>query len=547
MHTTAIILAAGNSRRMKHLTKDMPKSMLRVGTKKVIEYHLDNLYRNNVSEIIIVVGYLSKVIEEYIGYEYRSIPIKYVFNEKFASTGHSLSLWKGYKNLNQKTSNILLVHADGILDPEIYIKTLTHNSNNVMPYDAQYKVRTNDEIFIFSNNGLVTGVRDIKEGRKFLSGEMIGLHKFNMKLFQEFNNFLEKLNFQWEVYNYEPLLNQFIITNKPEITSLDIGHLGWINMNYEEDINCAKNQLIPNFKKKLSNKLSLYSTVKNVWDSNLEISEKNGNSIDINNFLDLNTTQQALTKYELDIIDVKKLVESIMKSIKKDYGFIIVRGLNDFKDDQSIKIFYKLLCQKIGKILYQDSKKTTFYPVFNAGLSMVEGGRYSRSSDSGSFHTDNPSEINVPDLVGLLSLKEAFKGGLSCIVNMFLVLEDLYTNHPKLAYLLEEKFKFTRKNNIDDENQINLFPIVTLNESFSFRYLSDYIDKIDESNEKLQILKLLDNNLCQNQFRKEFLLKRGEILFFNNLSLAHGRTSFIESENHKEKRLMYRVWIKTSH
>ena len=113
--------------------------------------------------------------------------------------------------------------------------------------------------------------------------------------------------------------------------------------------------------------------------------------------------------------------------------------------------------------------------------------------------------------------------------------------------MLEEKFKFTRKNNIDDENQINLFPIVTLNESFSFRYLSDYIDKIDESNEKLQILKLLDNSLCQNQFRKEFLLKRGEILFFNNLSLAHGRTSFIESENHKEKRLMYRVWIKTSH
>ena len=72
------------------------------------------------------------------------------------------------------------------------------------------------------------------------------------------------------------------------------------------------------------------------------IAAKLANSI-VNNFLDLNTTQQALTKYELDIIDVKKLVESIMKSIKKDYGFIIVRGLNDFKDDQSIKIFYKLL------------------------------------------------------------------------------------------------------------------------------------------------------------------------------------------------------------
>ena len=54
MHKSASILAAGNSRRMKHLTRDVPKSMLKVGTKRVIEYHLDNLYRNQVSEIVIV-------------------------------------------------------------------------------------------------------------------------------------------------------------------------------------------------------------------------------------------------------------------------------------------------------------------------------------------------------------------------------------------------------------------------------------------------------------------------------------------------------------
>ena len=176
MHTTAIILAAGNSRRMKHLTKDMPKSMLKVGTKKVIEYHLDNLYRNQVSEIVIVLGYLSDIIEEYIGNEYRGIPIKYVFNDKFASTGHALSLWKGYKKLNQTTNDVILVHADGILDPNIYKKTISHNLKNVMPYDSQYKIKTNDEIFIFSNNGFVTGVKDLKEGSKFLSGEMVGLH-----------------------------------------------------------------------------------------------------------------------------------------------------------------------------------------------------------------------------------------------------------------------------------------------------------------------------------------------------------------------------------
>ena len=180
MLKSAIILAAGNSRRMKHLTKDVPKSMLKVGTKRVIEYHLDNLYRNQVSEIVIVLGYLSSIIKEYIGNEYRGIPIIYVFNDKFDSTGHSLSLWKAYKKLNQSTTDVILVHADGILDPNIYKKTISHNSKNVMPYDSKYKIKTHDEIFVFSNNGLVTGVKDLKEGSKFLSGEMVGLHKFDI-------------------------------------------------------------------------------------------------------------------------------------------------------------------------------------------------------------------------------------------------------------------------------------------------------------------------------------------------------------------------------
>ena len=222
-----------------------------------------------------------------------------------------------------------------------------------------------------------------------------------------------------------------------------------------------------------------------------------------------------------------------------------MRGLNILKKDEQIKSFFEFICQKLGTLIIQDSGNTLFYPVFNEGLSMSDGGRYSRSSDSGSFHTDNPAEQNVPDLVGLLSIKEALEGGLSCIVNIFLVIEELYLTYPHLTDLLRKKYKFNRKNKHNENVKVNEFPILKLGKEFSFRYLSDYINKENENENKLKILELLDKELLKEKFRKEFPLSRGDILFFDNMKLAHGRTSFVESSIKEERRMMYRVWIST--
>ena len=544
MSLSAIILAAGNSSRMGQLTKDIPKSMLQVGKIKVIEYHLDNLYRNQVSEIIIVVGYLSEVIKSYVGETYRSIPIKYVLNSEFASTGHSYSLYLSLSLINKQNNEVLIVHADGILDPVIYKNTILSEAKNVMPYDSEYEIKTNDEVFIYSKNQLVTSVSKLNEDIN-LSGEMIGLHKFDLKFIKSFSNYLENLNYDWKIFNYEPILNNFINENSPTIKALNISPNLWINMNYKEDFEFANNHLIPEIEKKAKNKISFYSDLKNLWSHNFDISEKESTLINIEKYVNFKKLPSELNLKYLNSLDLNFLIEAILLSIRKNYGFVVLRGLNIFQKDEEIKLFFEFICRKLGDLIIQDSKNTLFYPVFNEGLSMSDGGRYSRSSDSGSFHTDNPAEKNVPDLVGLLSIKEALEGGLSCIVNIFLVIEELYVSYPHLADLLREKYKFNRKNKHNENVKINEFPILILGKDFSFRYLSDYINKENEKENKLKILELLDKNLLKEKFRKEFPLSRGDILFFDNLKLAHGRTSFIESSTKEERRMMYRVWIST--
>lgn len=85
----AVILAAGKGTRMRPLTYDIPKPMLPLKGRPIIE-HTMSFLPNCVDEIIIVINYLGKHIEDYFGSEYNGKKITYVFQENLNGTGGAL-------------------------------------------------------------------------------------------------------------------------------------------------------------------------------------------------------------------------------------------------------------------------------------------------------------------------------------------------------------------------------------------------------------------------------------------------------------------------
>ncbi|OQW94162.1 MAG: hypothetical protein BWK79_07290 [Beggiatoa sp. IS2] len=62
-----MILAAGLGERMRPLTNHVPKPLLRVGGRCLIEYHLDRLITAGFTEIVINLAYLGSQIEQALG------------------------------------------------------------------------------------------------------------------------------------------------------------------------------------------------------------------------------------------------------------------------------------------------------------------------------------------------------------------------------------------------------------------------------------------------------------------------------------------------
>ena len=117
----AVILAAGRGKRMGSLTTEIPKPLLRVGGKTLLEHKLDRL-PDEVNEIIFVIGYLGDKIRSYFGNEYWGIPIKYVEQKELLGTAHSL--WQA-KDLI--TGKFMVMMGDDINCESDLLKCASHD------------------------------------------------------------------------------------------------------------------------------------------------------------------------------------------------------------------------------------------------------------------------------------------------------------------------------------------------------------------------------------------------------------------------------------
>jgi len=63
----AMILAAGRGKRMGDLTRDIPKPLISVRGKPLIEWHLEKLSTAGFKDIVINICYLPKIIKDFVG------------------------------------------------------------------------------------------------------------------------------------------------------------------------------------------------------------------------------------------------------------------------------------------------------------------------------------------------------------------------------------------------------------------------------------------------------------------------------------------------
>ena len=120
-------MAGGLGSRLGSLTKNIPKPMLKVAGKPMLEYNIDKLIKYGIKEVIISVNYLKDQIIKYFGDgSEKGISISYLEEKKPLGTAGSLSLLEEFSN-----DTILLINSDILSDINFENFYLHHNLNKV--------------------------------------------------------------------------------------------------------------------------------------------------------------------------------------------------------------------------------------------------------------------------------------------------------------------------------------------------------------------------------------------------------------------------------
>ena len=89
----ALILAAGLGSRLQHKTSDLPKALVSLLGKPILEYQLRALLDNNVNDIVVVVGKDGGKIIDFVRNHYPNLKVEFVWNHEYSTSNSSYSFW----------------------------------------------------------------------------------------------------------------------------------------------------------------------------------------------------------------------------------------------------------------------------------------------------------------------------------------------------------------------------------------------------------------------------------------------------------------------
>ncbi|TES83527.1 MAG: nucleotidyltransferase family protein [Hadesarchaea archaeon] len=117
----AIVLAAGEGMRLRPLTLAIPKEMIRVGTKPVIEHAINVLKAGGIGEILVVVGRKKEAIMDYLGSGERlGVDISYKIQEELKGTAHAVYQGKDFIG----NEDFVVIYGDNYLKPYEVMKEI---------------------------------------------------------------------------------------------------------------------------------------------------------------------------------------------------------------------------------------------------------------------------------------------------------------------------------------------------------------------------------------------------------------------------------------
>ncbi len=255
---------------------------------------------------------------------------------------------------------------------------------------------------------------------------------------------------------------------------------------------------------------------------------------------------------DYDCSVLREAAGTVAAALQTGRGFAIVDGVPmERYSPREARLIFWLFGQLIGFPHKQSAKGGVLFDVRDEGHDITKGSRYAVTNAELTFHTDNARSEVVPEYVGLLCVHAAKTGGVSQLVSVYTVHNELLKNHADVLEVLYQPFYFDRRGlRTEGESPVSRFPVFEWDgRELLCRFIRYYIEvgheKVGEplAPDQVRALDVLQSLLQRRDLRVAFTMQRGQMLFSNNRWVLHNRTAFEDYPEPERRRHFVRLWL----
>lgn len=235
---TAVILAAGIGSRLFPITEEMPKSLIRVCGREIVDYQIQGYLKSGIKEedITIVIGYKAEQFKTYLSTHYPRI--KVIENKDYLATNNMFSLYLALKHIKETYQDydyLFINNADCIYDESVMNDFINCQFENAIASSVGEYIDESMKIEVDKQNHRINNIaKTISQNDSY--AVTIDLYKYSKQagdtLYDILYDFIEvkKDLKQWTEVAFPHLFK------KVDVFPFDINHRKWIEIDNMDDL-----------------------------------------------------------------------------------------------------------------------------------------------------------------------------------------------------------------------------------------------------------------------------------------------------------------------
>ena len=257
---------------------------------------------------------------------------------------------------------------------------------------------------------------------------------------------------------------------------------------------------------------------------------------------------EEVTAGDFPLGGLEKVVAGWIQEIDYGKGLVFLQGIpvaRYTKDDCAL-IFWGIGAH-MGEAQSQSLAGDRLGHVVNLGGDNPRYRAYQNSTEL-ALHTD------ATDIVGMMCLVPAREGGLSGYAGAAAIYNELLDHHPDVLPILCEGFHYHLfGEHAPGESPVTEEKTPVFSEKdgcLSISYLRSYIEMAfahmgkEKTAAESEALDTLDQVAHGPKCFRQFMLSRGDMLFFSNYTVLHNRTAFVDDDDLDKRRHLLRLWLR---